>query len=38
MSDIEKLFKRLDLLLDRVETLVPAGTEPCTEPGFSDRR
>jgi hypothetical protein len=38
MSDIEKLFKRLDLLLDRVETLVPAGTEPCTEPGFSAYR
>jgi hypothetical protein len=35
MSDFDKLFKRLDLLLDRVETLVPAKAETRTEPGFS---
>ena len=38
MSDFDKLFKRLDLLLDRVETLVPAGSELVTEPGFSAYR
>ena len=35
MSDFDKLFKRLDMLLDRVETMVPARTETRTEPGFS---
>jgi predicted AAA+ superfamily ATPase len=38
MSDFDKLFKRLDLLLDRVETLVPAKAETRTEPGFSAYR
>jgi predicted AAA+ superfamily ATPase len=38
MSDIDKLFKRLDLLLDRVETLLPANRELSTEPGFSAYR
>jgi predicted AAA+ superfamily ATPase len=38
MSDFDKLFKRLDLLLDRVEKLVPADTEVHTEPGFSAYR
>jgi predicted AAA+ superfamily ATPase len=38
MSDIDKLFKRLDLLLDRVETLLPANREFSTEPGFSAYR
>ena len=31
MSDFDKLFKRLDMLLDRVETMVPAKTETRTE-------
>jgi hypothetical protein len=34
MSDFDKLFKRLDLLLDRVEKLVPGHSEIKTEPGF----
>ena len=38
MSDFDKLFKRLDLLLDRVETMVPAKSESTTEPGFSAYR
>ena len=38
MSDLDKLFKRLDLLLDRVETMVPAKSESTTEPGFSAYR
>ena len=38
MSDFDKLFKRLDLLLDRVEKIVPADTETHTEPGFSAYR
>ena len=38
MSDFDRLFKRLDMLLDRVETLVPARTETHTEPGFSAYR
>jgi predicted AAA+ superfamily ATPase len=38
MSDIEKLFMRLDLLLDRIETLVPAQAELRTDPGFSAYR
>jgi uncharacterized protein len=38
MSDIDKLFKRLDLLLDRVEKLVPGETATQTEPGFSAYR
>jgi predicted AAA+ superfamily ATPase len=38
MSNFDKLFKRLDLLLDRVEKMVPAETEAQTEPGFSAYR
>jgi len=38
MSDFDKLFKRLDLLLDRVEKMVPSETEAQTEPGFSAYR
>jgi predicted AAA+ superfamily ATPase len=38
MSDIEKLFKRLDVLLDRVEKLVPGQAELRTEPGYSAYR
>jgi predicted AAA+ superfamily ATPase len=38
MSNFDKLFKRLDMLLDRVETMVPASTETRTEPGFSAYR
>jgi predicted AAA+ superfamily ATPase len=38
MSDLEKLFKRLDTLLDRVEKLLPGHTEIRTEPGFSAYR
>ena len=38
MSDFDKLFKRLDLLLDRVETMVPTKSESTTEPGFSAYR
>ncbi|MCP4876418.1 MAG: ATP-binding protein [Gammaproteobacteria bacterium] len=38
MSDIEKLFKRLDLLLDRVEKMVPGQDEIKTEPGYSAYR
>ena len=38
MSDFDKLFKRLDLLLDRVEKLVPGETTGQTEPGFSAYR
>jgi predicted AAA+ superfamily ATPase len=38
MSATEKLFKRLDLLLDRVEKMLPGETEIKTEPGFSAYR
>ena len=38
MSDLEKLFKRLDTLLDRIEKLFPGQTEIRTEPGFSAYR
>jgi predicted AAA+ superfamily ATPase len=38
MSDFEKMFKRLDLLLDRIETLVPTPVAMRTEPGFSAYR
>jgi len=34
MSDLDKLFKRLDLLLDRVEKVIPGQTEIKTEPGY----
>ena len=34
MSDLDKLFKRLDLLLDRVEQLIPGNTAISTEPGY----
>ena len=34
MSEFDKLFKRLDLLLDRVEVLVPGKADLRTEPGF----
>ena len=35
MSTTEKLFKRLDVLLDRAEKLLPRETEISTEPGYS---
>lgn len=38
MSATEKLFKRLDVLLDRVEKMLPGQTEIKTEPGFSAYR
>ena len=38
MSDIHKLFSRLDQLLDRVEALVPASETLATEPGFNAYR
>jgi predicted AAA+ superfamily ATPase len=38
MSDFDKLFKRLDILLDRVEKIVPSDSEAHTEPGFSAYR
>ena len=38
MSDIEKLFARLDTLLDRVEKILPGQAEIKTEPGYSAYR
>jgi len=38
MSDLDRLFKRLDELLDRVEKVVPGHTEISTEPGYSAYR
>ena len=38
MPAIEKLFKRLDALLDRVENMLPGQTEISTEPGYSAYR
>jgi len=38
MSDMEKLFARLDTLLDRVEKILPGQGELKTEPGFSAYR
>ena len=38
MSDLDKLFKRLDELLDRVERIVPEQSEMRIEPGFSAYR
>ena len=38
MSDFDKLFKRLDLLLDRVEKIVPGESRAQTETGFSAYR
>ena len=38
MSDLDKLFQRLDLLLDRIEQLVPGTAEFRTEPGFQAYR
>jgi hypothetical protein len=38
MADIDKLFNRLDLLLDRIEKIVPGQVENKTEPGFSAYR
>jgi len=38
MSELDKLFKRLDLLLDRVQTLIPGPTEIDTAPGYSAYR
>ncbi|MFT5218283.1 MAG: putative AAA+ superfamily ATPase [Planctomycetota bacterium] len=38
MSDLDKLFKRLDLLLDRVEQVFPAQETAATEPGFQAYR
>ncbi len=34
MSDLDKLFKRLDVLLDRVEKVIPGQAEITTEPGY----
>jgi predicted AAA+ superfamily ATPase len=34
VSDIDKLFKRLDILIDRVDHHFPAKTEIHTDPGF----
>jgi predicted AAA+ superfamily ATPase len=34
MSDLDKLFKRLDVLLDRVEKVIPGHSEITTEPGY----
>ncbi len=38
MSDLDKLFKRLDLLLDRVEKIFPATARTETRPGFQAYR
>ena len=38
MSDLEKFVKRLDVLLDRVEKMLPGETEINTEPGYSAYR
>lgn len=38
MADLDKLFKRLDDLLDRVEKVVPGAPEFRTEPGYSAYR
>ena len=38
MAEFDKLLKRLDLLLDRVEKLMPASQERQTQPGFSAYR
>ena len=38
MADLDKLFRRLDDLLDRVERIVPATGELRTEPGFQAYR
>ena len=38
MAYIDKLFNRLDLLLDRIEKIVPGQVENKTEPGFSAYR
>ena len=34
MTDIDKIYKRVDALLDRVEKLIPGQTEIRTEPGY----
>jgi len=34
MSDLDKLFKRLDLLLDRLEAIFPGQTRVATDPEF----
>jgi predicted AAA+ superfamily ATPase len=34
MSDVDKLVKRLDVLLDRVEKVIPGHSEITTEPGY----
>lgn len=38
MTATAKLFKRLDVLLDRIEKLLPGQTEISTEPGYSAYR
>jgi len=38
MSDLDKLLNRIDLLLDRVEQLIPGQREVSTEPGYSAYR
>ena len=34
MADIDKIFKRMDALLDRVEKLIPGKSEIRTDPGY----
>ncbi len=38
MSEFDKLFKRIDLLLDRIEQILPARAELVTEPGYQAYR
>ena len=38
MAEIDKLFKRLDMLLDRIEKIIPGQTEQRTEAGYSAYR
>jgi hypothetical protein len=38
MTDLEKFVKRIDVLLDRVEKMLPGETEINTEPGYSAYR
>lgn len=38
MSELDKLVSRIDILLDRVEKIIPGKTEIVTEPGYSAYR
>ena len=38
MAELDKLFKRLDMLLDRIEKIIPGQAEARTEPGYSAYR